>query len=162
MPAPTKIVDRDHGWNRAVREVRRRPADVMVGVQGTKAEEKHEGSDRTVAEILSDHEFGITNPRRSFLRDWFDEQLSDLRRINTRLATRVVEGKITLEQASEQLGAKMVGLIQKRWRDGIPPPLDERTIDRKGSAVPLIDTGQSRSSVGYKVEGKATEYSSKV
>ena len=64
---------------------------------------------------------------------------------------RVIKRELTPEQLADLLGQKYVGQIQARISAGIPPPLAESTIARKGSSVPLIDTGQLRSAVTYEV-----------
>lgn len=150
----TVIVDRDRGWNRLMRELRARPRDVIVGVFGDDAAEPHPDSPMlTIAEVLSHHEFGIGNaPQRSWLRDWFDENKSEIEAAHRKLMLQVVDGNLTLDMAAERLGLMMVRSLKDRWIDGIPPELDPRTIDAKGSSTPLIDSGQSLSSVGHEVQ----------
>jgi hypothetical protein len=52
----------------------------------------------------------------------------------------------------------VAGWMKARIAEGIPPPLAEATIARKGGGktTPLINTGQLRNSIGYKVEGGRT------
>lgn len=52
----------------------------------------------------------------------------------------------------ERVGLWAQGSIQQRISDGIPPPNAESTIRRKGSSTPLIDTGQLRTSIKYRVK----------
>jgi hypothetical protein len=106
----------------------------------------------TVLDVATFHEFGLGVPERSFLRGWFDENIERAREALVRLMRSVVEGKRTKEQALELFGVWLVGEIQKRMAENIPPPLAPETIARKGSDVALIDTGQLRSSVTYKIE----------
>jgi hypothetical protein len=147
------ISDRDMGWKKVMRKIRARKADVLVGIQGTEAEEQHQDGGHTVAEIMSWHEFGIGQKRRSWLRDWFDEQARDLHKKYGQIIQRnLVTQAFSLEQGLDQFGTYAVGKLQKRWAAGIPPPNAPSTEARKGSSKPLIDTGQSRSSVTYKVE----------
>jgi hypothetical protein len=106
----------------------------------------------TVLDVATFHEFGLGVPERSFLRGWFDENIERAREALVRLMRSVVEGKRTKEQALELFGVWLVGEIQKRMAENIPPPLAPETIARKGSDVALIDTGSLRSSVTYKIE----------
>jgi len=62
--------------------------------------------------------------------------------------TRGRDGKLMLTR----FGLRYVGLIQQRISSGIAPPNSPVTVARKGSATPLIDTGQLRSSIRSKVE----------
>lgn len=106
---------------------------------------------RTVLEIGTYHEFGLGVPQRSFIRGWFDEskdELRDLVRSQARLAT---EGRITGDQAAERIALKAEASVKKRIRNRIAPPLAQSTIDRKGSSVPLIDTGQLRAAIRGRV-----------
>lgn len=106
----------------------------------------------TMAEIATYHEFGIGVPQRSFLRAWADQDRQKIEATLRRLTVRVIAGKLTREQAYEQFGGWAQGQVQKFIADGrVQPPLDQRTIDAKGSSKPLIDTGQLRSSITYEV-----------
>lgn len=112
----------------------------------------------TVGEIGEIHEFGLGSaPRRSFLADWADEHTDDFGKVVTAGARALVQGKLSGPlQFLEQVGAWAVGSIQQRMADNIPPPLAPETIKRKGSSVALIDTGQLRSSITYRVDAMET------
>lgn len=104
----------------------------------------------TIGEIAARHEFGIGVPERSFLRGYFHENSATVAEATLRLFRSRGANAATLEV----LGAWIVGQIQTRISNRIPPPNAPETIARKGSDVPLIDTGQLRSSVTHKVEAK--------
>lgn len=149
---PFKMSDTDRGAKRLAKLL----ADgaLSVGVLGGDASKGHEDSDLTVGEIAEIHEFGLgTAPRRSFLADWVDEKKDEITEVIVKgsraLAARKVPSRVAL---LEQIGAWAVGSIQERISNGIEPPLDAATIKRKGSSVPLIDTGQLRSSITYRVD----------
>lgn len=149
---------------------------VLVGVQGEKAAEVHSGGQpsgfaelpardrqaepQTVAEIANEHEFGLGVPERSWLRAWVDENQPMIRNDLRRAAMRILEGKLTIQQAADLLGSKYVASIQTRIANGIAPANAPSTIERKGSSTPLIDTGQFRSAITYIMEqlltGQAT------
>jgi hypothetical protein len=120
---------------------------------GSEAEAQHEGSGKSVAEIMSYHEFGIGQIRRSWLRDWFEERVGDFRTRFRQAARAALAQKQPLRTAADLLGTYMVGDCQKRWAtSGVFEPNAQSTQDRKGSSMPLIDTGQSRGSVTYRVK----------
>ncbi|AYO83580.1 hypothetical protein [Methylobacterium brachiatum] len=52
----------------------------------------------------------------------------------------------------EQVGAGIKGQLQQSIVDTNAPALSPATVARKGSAKPLVDTGQMLNSVDYKVE----------
>ncbi len=148
-----RVITRDRGYLDLLKRVEEsKNAGLVVGILdelgGTNV---HDGTGLTVAEIAEVHEFGLgNNPERSFIRAWFDQHREPCRRVIAAAMKAVVAGKITKVQAIEQVGALFVAQIQQRIRSHIPPPLQQATIDRKGSDVPLIDKGQLWSSIGFK------------
>jgi hypothetical protein len=107
----------------------------------------------TVAEVATFHEFGTrTIPQRSFIRGWFDESVEKNRALILSQLKLVAAGKLGLEQALERVALKCEADVKRRIRNRIPPPLAPATVQRKGSSVPLIDTGQLRASVRGKAE----------
>lgn len=143
----------DHGYKALTRRVFGDQALPMaVGVFEANGSKTYEDG-MTVLEVATIHEFGTsTIPERSFIRAYFDENQTRIRKMMTALMGSVIEGKRTKEQVLEILGQKLVGEIQARIAARIPPPLAPETVRRKGSDVPLIDTGQLRSSITYKVD----------
>jgi hypothetical protein len=142
-----------------VKETRKPPPNLTgkirltVGVHGEEGGAAH-GEGLTVADVGSFHEFGLGVPQRSFIRGWFDEavgsgELGALLSAQLKLA---VAGKVTLDQALERVGLKVEAGVKKRITQRIPPPLAPSTIAKKGSSVPLIDTGQLRASIRAKVD----------
>lgn len=168
-----RIIDRDHGYKDRLKKIAETGAHrVRVGVQGDEAADMHvsgaggrsgfagivaRAQGMSTGAIAAVHEFGATIsrdiriPERSWLRGWFDGNLDANRTTLKNLARRIVLGKLTEEQALELAGTKFKGDIQARIARGVPPPNAPSTIARKGSSVPLIDTGQLRAAVTYKV-----------
>ena len=109
-------------------------------------------SPATMVEIGGYQEFGTaTIPARSFIGAWFDENESANLAFARDLAAKRIGGKLDYRRSLELMGVKAQGGIQKRIARGIEPPLKAETIKRKGSSKPLIDTGQLRSSITYRV-----------
>jgi len=163
----TTIVDK--GWE-AIKErintVRGAGAVVSVGVQGIEGAANHQGTTLSVAQLAAVHEFGkvihqprmnrtIRIPERSFLRATVDMYRDAIARRQVLLSQGYILGKFELKPAMELLGQYVVGLIKQRMANGIPPANRPWTIAKKGSSKPLIDTGQLRNSITYKVELRA-------
>lgn len=153
------VDDRDRGARNLLRtmaEVRhgKRGPVAEVGVIGAKATAPHAGGPLTTAEIAEIHEVGAGVPRRSWLVDWLEENRREVERTMRALSRKVLLGQMDPKVATAQLGAWAAGSIQQRIADQIPPPLAEATIKRKGSSVPLIDTGQLRTSITSRVAKK--------
>jgi hypothetical protein len=132
---------------------------LSVGVLAEDAAEQHENEDGepsglTVGEIAEIHEFGLGSaPRRSFLAGWADQNADQIKTVVIRGGQALARGKIaSIDQLLEQIGVWAVGSIQARMATSIPPPNAPATIKRKGSSVALIDTGQLRSSISYRVD----------
>lgn len=111
------------------------------------------GAALTVAEVGAFHEFGTRNiPQRSFIRAWFDGAIQENKALVQSQLALVVAGRLPLEQALERVALKCEADVKRRMRNRIPPPLKPETIKRKGSSVPLIDTGQLRAAIRGKAE----------
>jgi hypothetical protein len=130
---------------------------VKVGIMGAEAAADHGGA--TTAEVASKHEFGVDVPRRSWLRDPIDRSESKLKKRLRNIGKQVISGD-ELENGLELFGSVLVGELQENISNRIPPPLSQATIEQKTNAqgksasVPLIRTGQMRSSITYAVKVK--------
>lgn len=128
---------------------------VKVGVFGD--------DDSFYAMIASVHEFGVTIqkesgsiviPERSFLRTTFDEKQTEWTQFAKRQLKNVLDFNIDARTLYERLGARMVGDIQEKITDLEAPPNASSTIQKKGSSNPLIDSGDLRRRITYKVVQK--------
>lgn len=132
--------------------------EVAVGIldDGKANDPKKQYPELTVLFIASIHEFGAPSaeppiPERSFVRGYVDEHKADIFGWQKVLAQRAARGEITAKQALDQLGARIAGGIQERIAAGIAPPNAPATIEAKGSATPLVDSGQLRASLTWSV-----------
>ena len=157
----TRVTDRDRGY----KDLRKRlfgtaNPKISVGILEADADAPAKGGSKdeplTILEVAIINEFGSEDgkhpPARSFIRAWFDGARGDIQERLNKEMLGVVAGKRTKEQALDRVGLWAVGEIQKRIAAGIDPANADSTIARKGSSTPLIDTGQLRSSISYKVE----------
>lgn len=119
-----------------------------------------DGSGESYVMIANVHEFGviiskatgnIVIPERSFMRSTFDEKERDWAKFMESRLKKVLNFQMTVEQMYDQVGAKAVSDIQKKIRDLRDPPNAESTIEKKGSSNPLIDSGDMRRRVTWKV-----------
>lgn len=158
MASSVRVVDR--GANAMLKSMAEasKPATVKVGVIGQEASAGHKLSALTMVAIATIHEFGLgpaykkKGPNRSFIRAYVDEKEATLKKRLRGIGEHVLRGK-SVRMGLEQFGLLTVGEIQQRISAGIPPALDQSTIDRKGSSTPLINTGQLRSSITHQVMG---------
>lgn len=151
-----RFVSRDHGADALLRRLKTagQKTELRVGILA--GDVPHGGV--SVFDVGTWMEFGTVDadgneivPARSFIRAWYDETIEANKRVYKLLQARMLAGELTQEQVFGQLGSLMVGQIQRRISEGIPPELQSKTIERKGSSTPLIDTGQLRASVTFEV-----------
>lgn len=131
-------------------------AEVTVGIHAPEGDQDKEDSPgQSILDVAECHELGLGVPRRSFIADWADENKERHEAQLSTMAKAVAAGKVeSAELGVKRLGVLYVGEVQKRIADGIEPPLEQATIERKGSSVPLIETGQMRGAVAPYVNGK--------
>lgn len=68
-------------------------------------------------------------------------------------AAKILRGETSLQVVMQKLGILGQGDIQAEITSLMTPPNAPSTIRQKGSSKPLIDTGEMRSAVTFRVEG---------
>lgn len=156
---PIKV--KDNGADALMDRINKMPPTmtIRVGVLGNTAFQKklsreENAEDLTVVQVAEKNEFGIGVPRRSFIRDYHDQNLEHIKKRMKHYAGKVWDAKNAsqVRRQIDRLGLELVDGIVTRIEEGIPPANSQMTIDRKGSETPLIDTGQLKSSIIYEVE----------
>lgn len=149
----SRIIDRDKGYRGLFRRVAEAHTTVVVvGVQGEK--ERRGVGGPTNAQLATWHEFGTLDghiPERSFIRSTINEHSDKYRALVRRVAAGILIGRFTERQALSLVGEQVASDIKSRIEAGIPPPNAESTVAQKGSSKPLIDTGQMRNAITYKI-----------
>ncbi len=158
MAVKSHIKRKSHNGGVAAMQKRVRDAKgrsvVKVGIQEEAGD--HDGdsdSPLSVADVASFHEFGTDNiPQRSFIRAPIQDNQADLQNLQSKLLRQVTLGSMSIGEALALIGedaqADMIAAINA----GIEPGLNPATIAAKGSSTPLIDSGQLKQSIRYKVE----------
>lgn len=146
------LIDRDLGWRELFRKVTLGgEAYVKVGIQQDTTRSQEDGQGPVdMVQLGAIHEFGAPKaniPERSFIRAWHDSARTRISLLQDRLGRQFIDGKITMRQLLAKLGAFGQGGIRKFIRNLKEPALKASTIRRKGSANPLIDTGQLLGSI---------------
>jgi hypothetical protein len=151
----------DRGWagiKRAIDLYKKQNAHVKVGVldDGGKGSEDHGGL--STAELAAVHEFGTEDghiPARSFVGATFDANRDRYQDDLSKCLVSVLNGKITLEQAFNVMGARMANDIKRAVTSGagIAPPLAESTIRMRehGGTRPLVDTARMIGAITWQV-----------
>jgi hypothetical protein len=149
------VIEIDDARLEALLRHARSPIDLKVGIIGSAAKAPHPGTALTTAEVAARHELGAGVPRRSWLRDWVEEDKEQIRLEWIRAMQNAVIADEPFGVHIGRMGLVLVGRCQQRIANRIPPPNADSTIRRKGSDVPLIDTGQLRTSITSEVNDPA-------
>jgi len=149
----------DHGmaaFKKRLELIRLRKSFVKAGVLGKKNSRTAARGELTNAQLASIHEFGLGKvPARPFIRPPFvmhKGSYLDILRDSYHGAMHS-NNPNQFRKALALVGMKMAADIRNYVTAGphIPPPLAPKTIDRKGSDRPLVDTGQLVRSVDFEV-----------
>jgi hypothetical protein len=136
---------------------------VKVGIVEGSGEE--DGVD--IAQYATWNEYGVKGPPvseqgdgkwfippRPFIRGWTDNKAENIKATTERIVKKVNDGTWDADDAVMRLGEFAQDGIKSYIRTGTFKPNAERTVKRKKSNKPLIDTGTMRNSVRYEVVKK--------
>ena len=148
VKAYNKIIVKDLGWDEIVREHKKLTnTNIKIGLFG-------EGNvTQNVAARGYVHEFGRgNNPQRPFMRQAFEDNKDKLTKKIQKWYTLVVNDKMGIKKFLNRIGVLHTGQIQRKIRAGNFIPLKPKTIKKKKSTRPLIDTAVMLNSVKHKIE----------
>lgn len=91
-------------------------------------------------------------PERPFMRNAMRENRGKYRDALRASASKLLTGRTTLRQVMNKLGIEAQGDIQAEITSLQSPPNSPVTIALKGSSKPLIDDGEMRGAVTWKVD----------
>ena len=112
-----------------------------------------------VAAVAAWNEFGTkTIPERRFFRQAIADSRTRRGIVNTLKNGIDPERMIVDETLADTIGAVVTGQVQESITALRNPPNSPKTIRRKRSSNPLIDTGMMRASVGWSVDDGQTKY----
>lgn len=127
---------------------------VVIGVPAETNGDRKDGLSN--ATIAAAHEFGVPGyiPERSFLRSTLGENKEKAVGLLIRgLKADIAQGDFS-GKAFSVVGEKLSAEVKRKIQSGISPALDPKTVKRKGSSKPLIDTGNLLQSITYEVRDK--------
>lgn len=151
----TSTVRRDNGLFNRIRSIARRyTTKVEVGYLGEVIHINEDGKRPiTLGDLASIHEHGVGYiPKRAFVKPALKQNRLKYLRFAGRQITPVIRGRQTATRVWHLLGQEAVKDVKKYMVTAKFTALSEQTVKRKGSSRPLIDTGQLRQSVTYKIK----------
>lgn len=127
-------------------------AKVVVGV--TAATNGRDGG-LSNAMIAAVHEFGSPAqgiPERSFLRSTVTENADKYAKMEAeKVKEAIASGRMSTYDAYSVIGNEAMNDVKLKIANGPFKALDEKTVERKGSSKPLIDTGALRQAITFEV-----------
>lgn len=140
------------GIERAVRDIKK-AMDAYKGGRiyatiGVHKDAPPEENGESTAMVAAANHFGTDKiPARPFL----DKGVERERATIAKEVARMLAAGARPEEAVKRAAELAVGGVKKQIRDTLSPPNSPMTIARKGSSHPLIDTGNMRNSINYKL-----------
>lgn len=113
---------------------------------------------QTVADIALYNEFGTERngkpaiPARPFFSQAFDKNREELDKLISELYSKIIGLRLGVSQGLDLVGVFMVGKIRNEINQLREPPNDPKTIKRKRSSNPLVDTGHMKNSTTFEKE----------
>lgn len=115
----------------------------------------NEDTGRRIVDYAIANEYGTSKiPERPFMRSTADEKQENWSALMDKIVEGVTKGDFEVERKIGLVGEQMVNDIKEKISSNVPPPLNPATIKRKGSSRTLIDTGNMRNSITFKITDK--------
>lgn len=154
------VTSQDHGYQALLkRAIGLKPVTICTGILAKEGSVPKRGASAlSLLEVAVWLHFGVEGknggwriPPRRFISDWFDAEEPKLRAMLPDLLRQVVAGRLTRDQALNQMGLYCVGQIQQKIADRAYAPNARSTEQRKRSSTPLVNTGQLRASISHDI-----------
>lgn len=121
---------------------------VVVGVTAEHNARPDGGSNAVIGRA---HEYGLGVPERSWLRSTLFEQSGKYAKLLAENVPQAIANGTSADVVYEKVGEIASGDVKLKITNGNFTPLNQKTIERKGSSKPLIDDGHFRSSISHEV-----------
>ena len=146
------VIDRDVGFNRIVRDLQK--LDGMEVVAGMLKDSGKASNGASYVDIATWNEYGTRRiPSRPFIRISADTNRQAWAKTAQQCVNDVIDGDSPTE-AAQVIGHRMVEDIRKVFGDTSKLKANApSTIKKKGRNEPLVDSGEMRRRVNFRVEG---------
>ena len=119
-----------------------------------------DGSSRdgmTNADLLAIHEFGSKRnniPERPVLRTTLANNVNGIEKALSKKVADCLKGDLSVDEAYSHVGIFVKNEVLNTFDKNSFEPNKQKTVDRKKSSKPLIDTGTLRASINYEVRNR--------
>ena len=148
----TAVIDRDLGFNQIMRNLQK--LDGMEVVAGMLRDSGKAENGASYVDIATWNEYGTRRiPSRPFIRISADTNRQAWAKMAQQCVNDVIDGD-SPRNAAQVIGHKMVEGIRKVFGDTSKLKANApSTIAKKGRNEPLVDSGEMRRRVNFRVEG---------
>ena len=146
------VIDRDLGFNRIMRDLQK--LDGMEVVAGMLRDSGKASNGASYVDIATWNEYGTRRiPSRPFIRISADTNKQAWAKMAQQCVNDVIDGDSPIE-AAKVVGHRMVEDIRKVFGDTSKLKANApSTIAKKGRNEPLVDSGEMRRRVNFRIEG---------
>ena len=145
------VIDRDLGFNRVMRDLQK--LDSMEVVAGMLKDSGKASNGASYVDIATWNEYGTSRiPSRPFIRISADTNKQSWEKLAQQCVNNVIDGG-SPRDAAQVVGHRMVEDIRKVFGDtSMLKANAPSTIKKKGRNEPLVDSGEMRRRVNFRVE----------
>lgn len=146
------VIDRDLGFNRIMRDLQK--LDGMEVVAGMLKDSGKASNGASYVDIATWNEYGTRRiPSRPFIRISADTNRQTWAKIAQQCVNNVIDGD-SPRDAAQVIGHRMVEDIREVFGDTSKLKANApSTIAKKGRNEPLVDSGEMRRRVNFRIEG---------
>jgi len=150
MGLQLKIIDK--GYKKFVSEIKNfdKNPKVKIGILEGNAD-RVDGKDNV--DLMTKHEYGVGVPQRSVIRAGTDSNIDNI--FNNTIVDqydKIIIGHSNVIEMVNKTGAVVKTKFRERFSTKYLEPNAPFTIAKKGSDVPLVETGELKDTINYKVE----------
>lgn len=145
------VIDRDLGFNRVMRDLQK--LDSMEVVAGMLKDSGKASNGASYVDIATWNEYGTSRiPSRPFIRISADTNKQSWEKLAQQCVNNVIDGG-SPRDAAQVVGHRMVEDIRKVFGDtSMLKANAPSTIKKKGRNEPLVDSGEMRRRVNFRIE----------
>lgn len=145
------VIDKDLGWDKIMRDLEK--LDGMEVVAGMLKDSGKASNGASYVDIATWNEYGTSRiPSRPFIRISADTNRQAWAKMAQQCVNNVIDGDSPTE-AAQVIGHRMVEDIRKVFGSSKLKANAPSTIAKKGRNEPLVDSGEMRRRVNFRIEG---------
>ncbi len=154
----SSVRDIDRGWKRVIKEFREAGREAVAGYPvGATTGLAPEGTPIWLYMTYNEEGVPALNiPSRPFMAQAFQNNSQKYEDMRDKGVADVIAGRGTMANVLTRIAVEMHNDIKRELLSGNFAPNAPSTVERKGSSLPLFDTGAATSAVTFEVRDRST------